>query len=220
MKRFLTLTMALCLTLAVFAGCKNDDDKNSKSESSSSETDSSMAEKDSSKAEASKPIEDAAPLESGDMKVKIGEKEYDLPVPFEEFMNTGWTYSGDSAAELEADEYSTIEVTAESGITIKVFVINGSPEKKAMNQCAVGGFDIDADAIGDSETKVILNGDFDCFAATASEVKKKYGAPSYDEEKEDSILIEYEYKPFEMRIFEFLGEDGTLKRLEVQKFYY
>lgn len=221
MKKLLTITMALCLMLTAFTGCKKDDNnESSKSEVSkneSSESEISGSENEVSEAEASKSEENVT---GTDMKVKIGENEYTLPVPFENFIESGWTYSGDSLEELEADDYKTIEAADESGLKIKLFVINGTTQTLPLDQCAVGGFDITAAALGDSGVKVLLNGDFDCFAATAEEVREKYGKASYDEETGGSILIEYEYKAFEVKSFEFPDEEGTLQRLEIQKFFY
>lgn len=152
------------------------------------------------------------------LEVQIGTDVYAFPMKYETFLSYGWVYEGDDTVEIEPNDYLEVTGLKKDDLNMQIAVINLNEEKKSITECYVGGITLKATALLNAEDiKIYLPRGFECFSATANEVRAEYGTPDYDETLEDgSVLIEYEYGATQVIRFQFDEGDSLLSELEIK----
>lgn len=164
-------------------------------------------------------IADAAALSDDwkDYQIQIDGQIYQFPMMYSDFTALGWTTDEDEGLELEPNQYTMVYFTKDD-VEAAAYALNLGMNTMPVQECIIGGMDIDTYYWGLTSGTVTLPGGIVRGEADEAAIEAAYGTPSDTYEGETYFQMTYETdynSSVEMQVYK---ESGVLESIDIRNF--
>lgn len=130
-----------------------------------------------------------------------------IPVPYQQMVDSGWTYEGDDGQLLKPEEGEAGCKWKKGSFVLSGEMVNTSWDVLPVKECVLA-----AVTVSGSARQVALPGGVSVGASLADEVVEAYGTPSDTYQDDDSLQYTYQLDYDQEAVFTFEPDTGVLSR--------
>lgn len=150
-------------------------------------------------------------------QISINDVIYQFPVSYQDFIATGWTYSGDEADTIPSGSYGITDSFDIGDDYATSYAVNFGINEVSMADCYLGGVDLDLFSFKTGSAE--LPKGIQLGVSTQDEVKAAYGEPSSSYESDSYPTMTYEMDSYSNVRLTFDAEKGLiLQGIEIRNF--
>ena len=149
-------------------------------------------------------------------QVSIDGTVYQFPMWYSDFESYGWTYDGDPAQTLDANQYTSGEVWKKDGVCVYTEIANLSINTAPFSECIVAGITLERYDMEDTDWEILLPGGIEWGVSDADDIIAAYGDPTdtYDGDLYYKMTYEQDYyNSVSLYVFK---EDNSLKEIHIE----
>ncbi len=152
-----------------------------------------------------------------DYQISINGAVYQVPMPVQEIINSGWAFGNGENADKELDYEATADTffVSKDGALMYATIINFNRGATALKDCYVSS--IKVDYTDNLLANVVITGDLALGKATKEMVEKLVGASKDVVELGNGIVATYRYSDKQNAVFTFNKETKVLESIKYTK---
>lgn len=150
-----------------------------------------------------------------DYQIQIDGQVYQFPMMYSDFVAMGW--SGDVDEEIQPNQYTWTSFTY-GNVSATVYILNLGMNTLPVEECLIGGIDIDTYYWDLTEVPVVLPGGIERGKADVAAIEAAYGTPSDTYEGDLYTQLTYEtdiYSDMDLSVYK---ESGVLEEIDIRNF--